>query len=287
MLNEFMPSDPHPEIRWDVPDDEYYGTKTLVSQSMLKDFIESPLLYHGRYVTREFPPRKTTDSLFIGKALHCLVLEPQKFDEQFLVVETTDRRTKLGKENVALAEAAGKFPLSQADLENLKCMADGVFVDEQASLLLEYPRLTEAAFRWTDEESGIECKAKLDALVPDSFSYALVVDLKSTRDPRPKPFAKSCIEYGYDLQAAQYCRAAALFTGRPAVFAFIAIRSEVPYDCWAYRLSNEWTAAAERKLSETLAALKHAQDTDYWFAPGQNKLTQLDPPGWARDGLGL
>lgn len=291
-MSTFACAPPRPEIRWDVTDADYYADHSAVSQSMLKTYVEKPLKYEGIYVSHRFPPDAETDALRIGKAFHMAVLEPDRFRESVIAAPKCDRRTKEGKALfAAFCEAsAGKVILSQEELANVQAMADGVFVDDTARDLLEKPREVELPLRWLDAESGIECKAKLDALIADSFSFACVLDLKSSKDPTPTGFAKSAIEYGYDRQAAVYCRAASLFTGKPAIMAFIAVRSEVPYDCWVYKLSADappWMQTADRRLSEELAALKHARDTNYWFAPGQHSLNTLVPPGWALERLGL
>ena len=286
---EWMPSMTHPDVLWDVDDATYFADATANSQSMVKVHIESPMLYHGRYITGEFPPDPPGKALQAGSALHLAVLQPDKFDAGVIAAPDCDRRTKAGKELYAAfcEESAGKIVLSQDDYANVRRMADGVFASDMARGLLEHPRLTEQAFRWTDPASGLELKAKLDILIPDAFDYALVLDIKSSKDPTPEKFAKSVCEYGYDIQEAFYKRAASLFTGKPAVFAFVCIRSEPPFDCWVYQLSPQWQTAAELLLNTSLAALADAYTTDYWLAPGQEVLTALEAPGWARNRLGI
>jgi hypothetical protein len=286
---EWLPSAAHPEIHWDVDDETYFADTTAISQSMLKTHMESPMLYRGRYVTGEFPPDPPGKALQVGSALHAAILEPDKFAAGYAAAPDCDRRTTAGKQLYAAfcEESAGKTVLSQGDHANVQRMADGVFASDMARSLLEHPRLTEQAFRWRDAGSGLELKAKLDILIPDAFDYALVVDIKSSKDPTPEKFAKSVCEYGYDIQEAFYKRAASLFAGKLALFAFLVIRSEPPYDCWVYHLVPQWQTAGELLLNASLAALADAYEKDYWLAPGQEMLTALEAPGWARNRLGL
>ena len=66
---------------------EYYAIKAL-SHSMLSCLAQNPMECKMRYV--DDPPtlpRKDTAAFAMGHAVHCLALEPEKFDERFVVVE--------------------------------------------------------------------------------------------------------------------------------------------------------------------------------------------------------
>lgn len=279
--------EPRPEMRLKSTDADYYRLKSI-SQSMLKTFIESPRLYQGRFLTGEFP-QPESDAMRIGTALHMAVLEPQRFAVEVLPAPVCNRRTKAGNELYAAfcEKAVGKTVLSHADYSSVLAMADGVKQCPHAVELLELPRETEVALTWQDEKTGLQLRAKLDGLIPDAFSFACVLDVKSTKDPRPAKFPKSVLDFGYWLQAAMYTRAAQLYTGKPAAFAFIAVRSDVPYDCFVVRLDNEWQTAADRLLDEWLAKLKYSIDNDYYRDPAQDVISTLAMPGWARPLFGL
>jgi exodeoxyribonuclease VIII len=284
---QWTAGEPRPEMRLTVPEAEYHRLKS-VSQSKLAKFIESPKLYHGTYVTGEFP-EKTTAAMMLGTALHIAVLEPERFEAEYAGAPACNRSTTAGKKlyNDFVDASVGKTVLTHSDYSDIRGMADGVKQCPHAVELLELPRETELALMWQDEKTGMHLRAKLDALIPDTFSFACVPDVKSTKDPRPAKFPKSVLDFGYWLQAAMYTRAAQLYTGKPAAFAFIAVRSDVPYDCFVVRLDNEWQTAADRLLDEWLAKLKYSIDNDYWRDPAQDVISTLAMPGWARPLFGL
>jgi len=66
---------------------DYYKIKAL-SHSMLSCLAQNPMECKMRYV--DDPPtlpRKDSAALAMGHAVHCLALEPEKFEERFVVVE--------------------------------------------------------------------------------------------------------------------------------------------------------------------------------------------------------
>jgi hypothetical protein len=66
---------------------DYYAIKAL-SHSMLSCLAQSPMECKMRYVDDPptLPP-KDSAAFAMGHAVHCLALEPEKFDERFVVVE--------------------------------------------------------------------------------------------------------------------------------------------------------------------------------------------------------
>jgi exodeoxyribonuclease VIII len=66
---------------------DYYANKAL-SHSKLSCLAQNPMEFRMRYV--DDPPtlpRKKSDAFTFGEAVHCLILEPDKFDGKFVVVE--------------------------------------------------------------------------------------------------------------------------------------------------------------------------------------------------------
>lgn len=101
-----MPSDEEPEIAekivfengsYDMPNHVYHASEGI-SSSMLKKACESMMLYQGLYITKTIEQPKG-DALRFGNLFHSLVLEPEKLEEEYaLLDETIDRRTKAGRE---------------------------------------------------------------------------------------------------------------------------------------------------------------------------------------------
>ncbi|ECR4399109.1 exodeoxyribonuclease VIII [Salmonella enterica subsp. enterica] len=61
-----------------------YHAANGISSSMIKDARVSLMYYHGRHVARTIE-REETDALFFGTLVHALTLEPEKFDDEYIV----------------------------------------------------------------------------------------------------------------------------------------------------------------------------------------------------------
>ncbi|EAN4679326.1 exodeoxyribonuclease [Salmonella enterica] len=66
-----------------IPNKVYHGANGI-SSSMIKDARVSLMYYHGRHVGRTIE-REETDALFFGTLVHSLTLEPEKFDDEYVV----------------------------------------------------------------------------------------------------------------------------------------------------------------------------------------------------------
>ena len=73
-------------------ENEFFSQKFYLSFSGLSKLIHSPVLFYNKYILkqREMEDASTTE----GKLIHCLLLQPDKFDDEFLV---TDEGTISGK----------------------------------------------------------------------------------------------------------------------------------------------------------------------------------------------
>ncbi|WP_446918719.1 PD-(D/E)XK nuclease-like domain-containing protein [Klebsiella pneumoniae] len=70
--------------RYEGIPNEVYHAANGISSSMIKDARVSLMYYHGRHVARSIE-REETDALFFGTLVHALALEPEKFDEEYVV----------------------------------------------------------------------------------------------------------------------------------------------------------------------------------------------------------
>lgn len=67
----------------DIPN-EIYHSANGISSSMIKDARVSLMYYRNRHITKIIP-HEETDALFFGTLVHALTLEPEKFDDEYVV----------------------------------------------------------------------------------------------------------------------------------------------------------------------------------------------------------
>jgi len=128
------------------------------------------LLYELKGKNLIFPAR----CLVFGSAFHEMILEPEKF---FLP----------------------EFNLRNSEIKNLNAMFDKVMASEFLHTLLSRSE-TEVDHIWTDEQTGLKCKAKFDLVV----SKENLIDFKTTSATNIEEFEAQLEQHDYDRQTAFY-----------------------------------------------------------------------------------
>jgi hypothetical protein len=180
---------------------DYYANRAL-SHSKLSCLAQNPMEFKTRYVDDPptLPP-KESDAFAMGHAVHCLALEPEKFDERFAVAPKVDRRTTAGKVAWAeyLADCEGKTVLDEQDHADALACVQALYNHPEFAAIMAQPRRVEVPFEF--ELFGHKFKAKPDAIID---SMRLILDIKTTDDASPHRWQWSAVDYGYHRQAWIY-----------------------------------------------------------------------------------
>ena len=248
-----------------------YHALDAVGKSDLDMIAKSPL--HWKQAVREETP-----AMRIGSAVHCAVLEPERFATDYAVAPDGDKRSKAGKEAFAEFEAAhaGKPIISMADWALCEEIQHAVRMHPGAAALLQAGQ-PEVSALWNDAEFNVGCRARYDWLTPDG----LLIDLKTTQDASPAGFAKSCATFRYHVQAAWYLDAYQKAAGDlPLGFIFIAVEKTPPYAVALYELDAEAVDLGRALARRDLARYANAREFGVW--PGYSEAIQpLSLPKWA------
>lgn len=200
-----------------------YHASEHIGRSQLFKISKSPAHFKENLDT----PTEKTKALIIGRAFHCLVLEPEKFDKEYCVMpQGYDGRTSSGRAFKAAAEERGLEILTFDEYEMLTGMATSVLSDPYCQLLLSGEK--EISYYWTDEDTGVKVKCRPDCRT-DLKNCSVVVDLKSCENAQIDAFIRDIFKYGYDLQAPQYLTGVELYEKKPHKFVFIAVEKKPPY----------------------------------------------------------
>jgi PDDEXK-like domain of unknown function (DUF3799) len=248
-----------------VPEDEYHQRILGVASKGALDKVRRSPAHYKAWVDGT-APEETSAALEFGKMLHCAILEPDVFETTYVVApDFGDQRFKENKAKKAawLVENDGRMPVDAKDFRAFLGMADSIRRHPKAGPLLVGGD-AEVTVRWRDEETGIECKARLDYhLLQDR----IVLDLKSTDDARERAFSWSAADYGYDRQAAFYSDALAALGLPVDDFYFVAAEKRAPHLVGFYNLSDEDLRKGRATIREDLRALADCLERDEW-GPG-------------------
>ncbi len=247
-----------------------YDEIKALNWSSLKYLAVSPLEY--RYRVDHPAPRKT--AFLLGGAIHCRTLEPDVFASRYAVCEIRrDERTHAYQD--WLAEHVGIVPLKPDEMDRVIGAAEAVHAHRVAAEILRGCR-HEEPLTWTDPETGLSCKGRVDAIGP------YVADLKMTRDPAPRAFGRAAASYLYHGQLAYYHHGAVAAhkidgTRGPYV---IAVGGEPPHDVAVYQLSADDLAAGRALCVSLMHRYMECVAADLW--PGcAPDLLPLGLPPWA------
>ncbi len=259
----------------DMPADEYFASEGYESNSSLKPILRST----AHYVYNKENPMEDKPHFRLGSAIHCAILEPLRFKDEYVISQVFDCRTNAGKQAKAEFESAhkGKFIITEADMEAINGIAENVAYHDDAMRLLQ-AGTNEVSYFWEDPESGIWMRGRAD-----SESRFATLDIKSTDDASPKGFVKSCAKFSYDMQAAIYNDARSIVSGEDKPFVFLAVEKKAPYSIGLYVASKEMLASGLVQYREALRRL-----TEYRADPAQRlgyqpdgRIQEVDWPTWA------
>lgn len=207
-----------------ISNEEYRSDKAY-SRSDLFKLAKSPA--HFKWAVEN--PAKSTPALEFGTAFHAFVLERDKFDEEYIVIPDINRRTKEGKALAAQIAASGRIPINGETFAQIEAMAASVMSNKYAAALIGSGEHEQSYF-WRDSQTCIELKCRPDCRT-DLKSTSVIVDLKTTENADTDSFMRSCLKYGYDLQAAMYTQGVSKVEGKPHKFVFVAVEKSPPYVC--------------------------------------------------------
>ncbi len=143
-----------------------------------------------------------TESMLIGSVSHCLILEPEKFDEIYAVVDTQRKGTKEWK----LAEKSEKIPIKRNLYDKCLEIKDAFWHYINSG---EYPEIKEALNKGIREE-WIQIKGQKTgvsfSIKPDIYTHNTLIDYKTTSRQSVSALQWQAIvnEYKYDVQVSFY-----------------------------------------------------------------------------------
>jgi len=244
-----------------------YCQLDAVNASSLKAAAVSAADYHYD-LTHERPD---TAAMAKGRAIHCATLEPDEFPRRYTVWSAARR----GKDWLAFEEGAtdaGLEILTQAEYADVLATRDAVRAHPVAACYLDWGD-AERTITWTDEATGLPCKARLD------FLNECVVDLKTSRDIGDHSFSRTTHDLLYHMSAAHYLNGIKAVTGVDHPFVFIAVESNPPHDVRVGPLSEDAIYCGEQEAARLLRLVADCTASGEWPGAFPDEDT-FDLPAW-------
>lgn len=266
---------------------EYHAERDHVRSGEIKSIIPpwgSPLYWaSGR-------AKEQTDALRLGSAADVAILSPSEFERRYVRMPEFDARTKAGK--AIRDEFVANHPLEthlRADewAATIK-MRDSVLAHpEAARILASCEGMRQVPIRWTDEATGLACKALFDGIGSTPDGYPINVSLKTARDPSPEGFARAIANFGYHVQDAHYHDGLAAFLRSMdseaqirTIYIVVGNSEASGYETFVYEHDDSSVAAGARLVRRGLAEIARCRREGARSA-GSQSIIPISVPKWA------
>lgn len=264
----------------DALTNEAYHSGPGVSNSGLKLIGDkTPAHYYAQYLDPNRPAASSTKPQMIGTAVHAACLEPDRFEEEY-VVAPFQRGNQAGLKAWKQAEAddRNRHILIEPEYDGVLAMRQALRSHPVAGRLLSDAFAFEYSAYAEDPETGVLCRIRADLVTNGGW----ILDLKKCQDASPEGAAKSCANYGYHHQDAFYTDVWGWVTGEPpAGFAFIFVEEQYPHAVGVYWLEEEDRQRGRRQYRRNLNTYAECRATDHWPAYS-TQAEALALPHWAR-----
>lgn len=268
-------------INTELSNEQYHKAEGISSTGLKIIGTRTPYhLYHSKHQPHD--PSKTMNQ---GSALHCIVLEPEKFDDQYIVRKkfTGTGARKAQKQYDEEMKAAGFNFLTELEMEKVIGMGKSVQENETCQMLLQ-DVIVESSIFWIDPEFDVLCKIRPDAM---SESMSITLDLKTCVDASYTGFAKAITNYRYHESAAMYLDGLAKVGREDDVFVFMAIENTEPYLAACYEVTRDtitnidWMEQGRLLYRHDLRKYAECYHNNTW--PKYDKeIRKLTLPSWAQ-----
>ena len=242
---------------------EYHNYREAISKSRLAKMEKCPAYFKWC----EDNEQEQTPALIEGSAFHKIVLEPQDFDKEFVIMQNFDRRTKQGKEDYQnfIDSLGDKQAITQEQYDMICGMRDSILQNKYAKVLLQGN--IENSMYAVDELTQEPIKARPDCWkkVQDRV---LITDLKSCRSAIAEDVIRDVAKYGYDLQAYMYTEIASKVLQVPKEnidFVFIFCEKTEPYLINVMQADTYVLQKGEQLFRKYIGQYHECKESGNWY----------------------
>lgn len=255
-----------PGVYYDLPNSEYHGGAGI-NKGLLDVVARSPMHAKALLDTANDNDREPTPAMVLGTALHTLVLEPEKFADEYVCELTqadapgaiADRETLVAMVEELNADRLAKLPTGGTKAEQIE------------RILAAYEEVQEP-LRYDDIEgcSGKELKAELERL---NASRHGKLPTRGTMDELAAILAAE------GLPVTLWCDVRDKWAEENAGYTVLSV------DVFNQLLAMRDAVHAHPAAGALLAAEGVAEASIYWNDPETGELCRCRPDFWRQDGI--
>lgn len=261
-----------PGVYEGLSNDEYHRSQGI-SSTGLKRILRSPAHY------KRPPEFNSTRAKEIGSAIHCAILEPERFIIDYRIVDCEARTSSAYK--AACKDHPKERVLTTAEHENIIGMQAGVVRNRKCRELIEADGKYELSVFAKDPETGVLVKVRYDKLID---AIGMPVDVKKCQDASREQFRRSIGNYHYQLSAAFYMDAWEWLHGEKLdVMRWIAVEEQSPHAAARYMPNDEALKVGRAQYRVALNIYAECLERDEWPEYDPDDEEEIDLPAWMLD----
>lgn len=258
-----------PGIYKDIDINDYH-TSPGISSSGISLLLDCPKKYWYEYLSGE-SKKESEKSRRIGSATHTLLLEPEKFQNQFAVIKSL--QTKEGKLTKEKEKANNKIVITEDEFNTALACSNSI---KSENIWQRLPvGNVETSLAWVDEDVLLRSR-------PDYYNeeLRLIVDIKTTQNASAKAFQNSIYNYGYHRQAALACDGLTKLTGQQfSSVLLIVVETCAPYLVGCYLLDQVSLDVGRFEYKRAIKIYRECTEKNQW--PGYSeKIEPINIPDW-------
>jgi exodeoxyribonuclease VIII len=256
----------------DISNDEYHASEGY-SKSALVLFKQSQIKFYHEYILKQ-KEQKQNDDLLLGTLVHSLVLEPETIKKNYHVYEHISRTKNDGKaqaKELEQLEKQGIILVKKSVFDEAVVMANMVLNNSISKSIIEQSA-KEKSLYWVDELTGLTFKSR-----PDLLGNKISGDLKTCKDITNYGFSKSCLDWGYFLQAGMAKLAMQANDLDFERFVFICISKTEPYEVVNFVLDEQAIEYGINQFKWWSMKLAEELEKNDWLRP---RVETLSVPKW-------
>jgi len=206
-----------------------------LSYSSIKEFQKSPRHYLEYINKQRTPP---TDAMKLGSMVHCMILQPNLFNEQFVIAPDVNKRTNAGKEEWATfcSQHADRIVVANDDYEHASRLASNAMANSSIESLVK--NCYDFEQEWRAEIDGLPYRGFYDGISND-----YVLEIKTTSDGLPRSVMNDFLKRKYHIQAGLY----SLVSQKEVIY--VVIETSEPYLSYSAPASIQYMEMGVSELS--------------------------------------
>ena len=247
----------------DISEKEYFANTERINSSMLKK-----IFYKSE---KHLDINNSPDGSRFGKVTHAYYLEPDKFNEECVLIDQPKTKTESSKAwQDEINRHAPKLVYTQSELDLIKRWGLPSFNKNKNELTIYA----------TCPVTKLKMKARIDSLEElNNNMYDKSIDLKTISDG--SQFQKDSYNYGYVFSQAYYAYCYFMVTGKFLECEFISLEKTAPYNVDYYPVYMEDMELWTDVVKECLKKYKKILDTGIKKGYNPNR-KQLKLKGWQK-----